>query len=134
MAYIVLFFFYLGCIVLSECRPGFFKWLLGNTPCYPCPPNSYTNTPKSVECNCADGYYRNPKDSRNSSCTRKYRHGNITGNNLQGLPNHIHQCKCDENVVCPVNFDCCCYFAKCLRLEDSFLICLVYKSYSYVIC
>nr|XP_022338524.1 ephrin type-B receptor 1-B-like isoform X3 [Crassostrea virginica] len=53
-----------------ECRPGFFKWLLGNTPCYPCPPNSYTNTPKSVECNCADGYYRNPKDSRNSSCTQ----------------------------------------------------------------
>lgn len=55
----------------SECRPGFYKWLLGNTPCYPCPANSYTNAPKSVECNCADGYFRNPRDSKNSSCTRK---------------------------------------------------------------
>ncbi|XP_065935580.1 ephrin type-A receptor 4 isoform X5 [Magallana gigas] len=53
-----------------ECRPGFYKWLLGNTPCYPCPANSYTNAPKSVECNCADGYFRNPRDSKNSSCTQ----------------------------------------------------------------
>ncbi|XP_056019750.1 ephrin type-B receptor 1-B-like isoform X4 [Ostrea edulis] len=53
-----------------ECRPGFFKWLLGNTPCSTCPPNSYTNLPRSVECSCADGYYRNPRDSKNSSCTQ----------------------------------------------------------------
>ncbi|XP_062605809.1 ephrin type-B receptor 1-B-like isoform X3 [Saccostrea cucullata] len=52
------------------CRPGFFKWLLGNTPCIPCPSNSYTNVPRSVECTCADGYYRNPMDSKNSSCTQ----------------------------------------------------------------
>lgn len=64
-------------LFFSECRPGFYKWLLGNTPCYPCPANSYTNAPKSVECNCADGYFRNPRDSKNSSCTRKYNASNF---------------------------------------------------------
>ena len=53
------------------CKPGYYKWIQGDTPCRECPPHSYGREPGALECTCEPGYYRGPSDEKSKACTRK---------------------------------------------------------------
>ncbi|XP_041378210.1 ephrin type-B receptor 1-B-like isoform X2 [Gigantopelta aegis] len=54
----------------TRCKPSYYKWTQGTTPCRECPPHSYAREHGAFECNCELGYYRSPQDEKSMACTR----------------------------------------------------------------
>ncbi|KAL2091476.1 hypothetical protein ACEWY4_013739 [Coilia grayii] len=51
------------------CEAGFFKTVVSNAPCEPCPANTQPSKPGALLCQCLEGFFRSPTDSLSTPCS-----------------------------------------------------------------
>ncbi|XP_069832079.1 ephrin type-A receptor 3-like isoform X4 [Dendropsophus ebraccatus] len=56
-----------GC---QPCLPGYYKALLTDAHCTPCPAHSFSLQDSSAECTCEKGFYRPETDPKSAACSR----------------------------------------------------------------
>ncbi|KAG5274306.1 hypothetical protein AALO_G00134630 [Alosa alosa] len=53
----------------NACPAGFFKTVISNAPCEPCPANTQPSKPGALLCQCLEGFFRTPTDLLSSPCS-----------------------------------------------------------------